>query len=205
MAIEKTIFTTTSQAANAPEVLEWLTANSAEYFDTVSADESGNITCTISGKTALVLGFDGTTKSITVYLDNGVSIEDFLTTEVCSYGVKTSYGLYLKGTTYRIFVTKSNNGGVGFVLYNRTTSASVVKYYVGDFYASKSIWAASANGEAVMSQAGDLTTISSIVCPGGTYLPNLFTTPFSEYLGTECILEKNNERYWYNGYIALKD
>lgn len=209
MAIEKNIFTTTSQTANAPEVFAWLTANSAEYFDTVTADENGNITCTKDGKNVLVLGFDGTVKDMTVYLANGVSRTSYSADGMFSYGIKTSCGLFINASTNKIFITKSNNGGLSFASIIHTGS-NAYYFTIGDFYTSKTFNSTSpvttmVSAGQIFSHGGDLTTLSEIVCPGGTYLPHVFTTPFTVYLGTECILEKNGVRYWYNGYIALRE
>lgn len=40
---------------------------------------------------------------------------------------------------------------------------------------------------------------------GVCYLPTVYATFFSDLLGTECTIERNNINYSYNGYFAMKE
>lgn len=56
MAIETTYFTGTTAEANYAEVSAWLTANAAEYFDTIDVPSGAQeISCKVGDVTALKL------------------------------------------------------------------------------------------------------------------------------------------------------
>ncbi len=81
MAIEKTVFTGRTQAANAPEVYAFLNANKEGYFDSVEMDgATDNITCYVGETPVLTLGFDGTSKNIKITL---TSCQNFKGTCAC--------------------------------------------------------------------------------------------------------------------------
>lgn len=73
MAIEKTMFTGQTLAAQKSELLAYLQENAADYFDTIEADASGNISCYVGETVALLIGMDGTTaRKVTLANDNAV-------------------------------------------------------------------------------------------------------------------------------------
>ena len=53
----------------------------------------------------------------------------------------------------------------------------------------------------------DVTVLSPICFynSNGSYTPNLMVTVFGNVLNTECTLEHNGDRYFYNGFVALKE
>ena len=53
----------------------------------------------------------------------------------------------------------------------------------------------------------DVTVLSPICFynSNGAYTPNLMVTVFGNVLNTECTLDHNGEKYFYNGFVALKE
>ena len=131
MAISKKTFTGTTLEAQSAEMLAWLTENAAEYFDSITADSSGNISCKIGGDPALDLGFSGSVPLYTVYLQNGVSISPVTLASkggLYSLAVATSCGIYFRNLYGYIFVTRSNTGSIAFVMQFRSGNDTTSNY-----------------------------------------------------------------------------
>lgn len=208
MAITRTDFTGTTQAANAPEVLAWLQANAAEYFDTIAADENGNVSCKIGETTVLLLGFDGNTSS-QVTLINGTSITHHEKNDRFTYAIKTSNGVYLNSYNFgSVFITKSNKGTTA-VAWNFKTSMDNYGYLFADFTYSPDFYRPIAGSWDVARNtwvhAAPLTALTPAVFNGGCYAPNLFITTLSEYTLIKCIFSIDGTEYASDGVLALKD
>ena len=209
MAIVKTNFTITSQAANKVVVLAWLQTNASEFFDTIEADSSGNILCKIGSVTSLKLGFDGSTQSKAT-LQNGTTATSEPTSDIFSYAVKTSKGVFLNSDNFGgIFLTKSNTdstiiiwniryyaNGYSYTFADLNNSVSFFKPRDGDTWAnSRSAWVISA----------DCTSLTPVISNGGTSAPAAYIQTFSEYALTKGILDIGGNKYWTDGVIALAD
>lgn len=208
MAITRTDFTGTTQATNAPEVLAWLQANATEYFDTIEADASGNISCKIGETTVLLFGFDGNTSS-QVTLINGTSITHYEKNDRFTYAIKTSNGVYLNSYNYgSVFITKSDKGTTA-IAWNIKAGSEFYGYTFADFTHSSAFyapvtgtWNESRNG---WTHSAPLTALTPAVFNGGCYAPNLFITTLSEYALIKCIFSIDNMEYASDGVLALKD
>lgn len=211
MAIEKTVFTGTTQAANASEVYAFLNANKSGYFDSVVMDETNNnITCYAAETPALKLGFDGTEKSIKVTLANGVTSGSYPSNLMWLCGVKTSKGLCLHGSTSDVFITKTNGGTLAVLFKAQTTSTASNMDFVG---------ADIMNGTGGYKAVTDFSSTTKVFHTAGvtvfspvplsasveSYAPNVYVTAYGQYIGTEGKLTANGKEYYYTGYIALAD
>lgn len=222
MAITKTVFTATTRAANAAEVYAFLNANKSGWFDSVTQDESGNITCTVGGVDCLKLGFDGTTKSVKISAANGTSRQGYFANIKWGYAYATSKGLWLysyalfSGTAsypISIFITNTDSGDTAIVAIcdgSSTTEMAFIttdvlndgvvrRYYGGGTYPNGS-------GSKIIFQSG-VTTLTQIpLTTGGTsYTPYLYFTQFSQYPFTPSILTVGTTQYAYDGRIALRE
>ena len=214
MAIVKTVFTATTLAANAPEVLAFLQANAAAYFDSLS-EADGVISCMVGSVAALALSFNGTDKTA-LSLSNGATIEVYgaSSNERFIAGYKTDYGVLLEGSTgqtYIITKTNANNTAIVAGFKASTTSYAV---YSGNI-ASSSAWFYPATGNNVVSArqkytvdpAAALTTLTPLPFGGsGTYAPNLLVSCFTENGGITSVkrLVVNDVEYVYDGAFALR-
>lgn len=153
--------------------------------------------------TALKFAESSSELIVTVSLPNGVRVSNYAgkTSAVFKYAKKTNSGIYLYSSYIRIFITKSDKDSTS-VLLSCFSSNSSQKSYITDFgYSDKFV-------EVPYTSAvveNDLTSFSPVVCRGGVSLPNLFITPFSEYVGNDCNLNCEGTEYVYDGYFALKE
>ena len=139
MAITKTVFTGATLAANAPEVLAFLQANAAGYFDSITADENGNVICSIDEVDVMKIGFDGTMKT-KLTLANGESIENNNATggngtRPFTYGYACAGGVMLWDSGgSNIIITKSDGGSTALaaVMHNTTNTSKPSRVVIGD-------------------------------------------------------------------------
>lgn len=222
MAITKTVFTATTQAANAAEVYAFLNANKSGCFDSVTQDESGNITCTVGDVDCLKLGFDGTTKSVKISAANGTSRQGYFANIKWEYAYATSKGLWLYSYALfsataqypiSIFITNTDSGDtaivaicdgsstaeMAFITTDVLNGGVVRRYYGGGTYSSGS-------GSKIIYPSG-VTTLTPIVLTesGTSYTPDLFFTLFTQYRFTPSVLLIGGTRYVYDGRIALRE
>ena len=209
MAIEKTNFTATSQSANKGEVLSWLQANASEFFDTIEADSGGNILCKIGSVTALKLGFDGSTQSKAT-LQNGTTATLEPTSDIFSFAVKTSKGIFLNSDNFGgIFLTKSNTDST-IIIWNIRYFTSNYSYTFADLNNSISFFKPRANDTWANSRSAwvisaDCTSLTHVVTKGNTYAPHAYIQTFSEYALTKGILDISGSKYWTDGVVALAE
>lgn len=229
MAIVKTTFTAQTLAGQAPELLAYLQANAGDYFDEITADTSGNISCKVGETTALLIGMDGTTtrsvsltNGATIATTSGDSAASNVHTKKFIYGKKTSKGVLLAapagkilgsdtGLTF-IFISKNENGDtcilgtmpVGEDTYNAATS-----YFGADIkndeniyrYVSEVTWA----GRASLSKSAPVTALTPAIFSGGHYAPNVFLATFNQFALVEADLSINDKSYATDGVMALAD
>ena len=120
MAIEKTVFSGTTQAALAPEVYAFLNANKDGYFDSVVMDEtSHSISCYVDETPALVLGFGAAVPGVKITLANGAYYNGYTERLIWSYAVKTSKGLALYNPYNTVYITKTNNGTTAILFHGQ--------------------------------------------------------------------------------------
>ena len=202
MAIEKTTFTATGNATN---VYNWLLANATEYFESV--EQSGNfINCKFKGcNTAKLTLYTGNSDNaiVSITLENGTTIAGAKKSsgiEYFDYLVKTDYGIYIHTSDSKnsnIMISKDNgdNVCVSFLNYtNNTKTHNLVSPLNNLTYDVTS---------KVMSTS---LSVFSPIPFGATYSDNLLFTPFSDigdFVGK--ITDDNGQKYWYDGYCAIKE
>lgn len=208
MAIEKTVFTGTTQAANAPEVYAFLNANKEGYFDSVEMDEStNNITCYVGETLALTLGFDGTTKNIKITLANGTVYSAHPTTNLWKYAVKTSKGLVLVMDYSTLFIAKSSADTTAILFCGQESSSTINMFYkCTDIVHSTAMYEFLYSPSSTIKAAG-LTAFVPIPLGADieSYTPDVYITLYTQYRGVTSKLTANGREYFYNGVIALGD
>lgn len=231
MAIENFYFSDTG-SEHFVEIKTWLEANATDYFDSFELSEDKlTLTCKIGDKTALTFNraSTGTTYTETFYLYNGTTQKSSGQTSVTYIDriVKTANGIALRknfgGNVYNnySFITKDNKGNTAFVLpkniiinsWNVTSSTSGTgsSVYYSVFSSEKTsfeqLCGSSLSTTYGICHNADVTVLSPICFynSNGSYTPNLMITVFGNVLNVECTLDHNGDKYFYNGYIALKE
>lgn len=210
MAVIKTVFTGTTTEQRAAEMLAYLQANASGFFDSITADATGNISCIIDGITALYLPYP--TGNITITIKNGGTISDYSSGVIAfSVGYHSTYGIMLISNE-RTFAVAKNDLGHTVIAGILRTSSNSSSYGVrfADFSDGVSIttpWGynnSTSGAKTVFSRSADLTAVVPCVFAGGHYSEGLCITPFSEYAGSAGILNLNGVQYGYDGGLALK-
>lgn len=221
MAIVKTVFDVSSQALNAADVFAFLNANKSGWFDSVTQDASGNITCTADGVDCLKLGFDDSKKNITITTANNTTAHDDATNYRWEYGYVTSKGIMLYSKRQvtsavnrdiSVFITKNDSGDIAIVSIWDGYSSSQMDFVVADILNS---------GVTIIYEGGGLHSggSASIIMPSGvttftpialtnnniSYTPDLFFTLFSQYRYIPSVLTIGGTQYVYDGRIALRE
>lgn len=230
MAIETTYFTGTTAAANYAEVSAWLTANAAEYFDTIDVPAGGQeVSCKVGDVTALKLDWGAefsTQRAFKITANNGVVIDNgyFFNFDRCVWrrGVKTSNGIMLcNGSTNSaqtsLSISRNSEGGIIFAVVspdNTNVNNSVNRGRIIDFEKSLNVTTThEASGDSAAQRHGGMGIISAgrtalvpIVSDAGTYCDNVFYVPFSQFTDScFCKIEVDGTKYVYNGVFALKE
>lgn len=230
MAIETTYFTGTTAAANYAEVSAWLTANAADYFDTIDVPSGAQeVGCKVGDVTALKFdwgGEFGTQRAFKITANNGVVIDNgyFFNFDRCVWrrGVKTSNGIMLcNGKTdssqTSLSISKNSKGGIIFAVVspdNTNVNNSVNRGRIIDFEKSLNVTTThEASGDSAAQRHGGMGIISAgrtalvpIVSDAGTYCDNVFYVPFSQFTDScFCKIEVDGTKYVYNGVFALKE
>ena len=231
MAIETYNFSDTG-AEHFADIKAWLEANATDYFDGFELSEDKlTLTCKIGDKTALtfVRGSTGNNYVETYYLYNGTTEKISAGANACYIDkiVKTANGIAIRknynNTVYNnyTFITKDNKGNTGYIFPSVLTtniwnvslrgSSGSGSIYGGIFSSEKTAYdTLSESGLSARYGACHQadTTVLSPICfynSNGSYTPNLMVTVFGNVLNTECTLEHNGDRYFYNGFVALKE
>ena len=223
MAIVKTIFVGTTLATQKAELLEYLQTNAADYFDEITADANGNISCKVGNTVALMIGMDGTTKR-RVILSSGNYIETAATDAISvpfSYGKKTANGLLLRsnnvelngtgvGAMY-IFVCKNENGDTCIFgdLKTGMSSGGSTTYFTADIKNDSTILKLidgdSTSARSSLSKSATVTALTPLIFSNGHYAPKAFFGTFNQYALTECDLNINGKSYISDGVSLLAD
>ena len=228
MAIEKTVFTGQTLAAQAPELLAYLQENAAGYFDAIEADASGNVSCYVGDTVALFFGMDGTSTR-KVSLANGVYVETTLTandnntgrTVLIKYAKKTTNGIMIvtndtkclaAGTGPIVFIiTKDENGDTMIIgrIQTGTSSGNYITMFSANIKNDATMFKPVANtslsGLEPFSRQADISAFTCVGCTSAHYAPKAFFTTFNQFAQTECDLSLNGKSYASDGYFALMD
>lgn len=221
MAIEKTMFTGQTLAAQAAELLTYLQANAADYFDTIEADASGNITCYVGETAALVIGMDGTTaRKVTIVNDNAVQCVSGSyanpNAALWQYAKKTANGVLLVSTPVSsdygkiiFFITKNENGETCIVgaVTNGGRSSNPCSYFFADIKNDTTIFTPLVNVEdfSTLSRSMTATSLTPVVFNGGHNAPKLFIATFNQFALIECDVNINGKSYASDGVCVLSD
>lgn len=229
MAIETFNFSDT-RAEHFAEIKTWLETNATDYFDSFELSEDNlTLTCKIGDKTVLtfVRGSIGNNYEETYYLYNGTTKKISAGANACYIDkiVKTANGIAIRknynSTEYNnySFITKDNKGNTAFIFPSVTSniwnvlpsSGGSGSIYGGIFSSEKTtfdtLFDSGLSARYGACHNADVTVLSPICFynSNSSYTPNLMVTVFGNVLNTECTLDHNGEKYFYNGYIALKE
>ena len=233
MAIVKTTFTGATLAAQAPELLAYLQANASGFFDEITADGDGNISCYVGDTIALLIGMDGTTtRKIT--LANGAYVETvgvvsadnprsvtFDYAKKIGAGTGTANGILLVAKSaflnsidagkMTFFITKNETGDTCIFGYIQTTTsaASTATYFFADIKNDNTIFkplsSTSYAGRSALSKTMTTTALTPVVFNGGHYAPKAYIATFNQYALTECDLNIGGKSYISDGVCVLSD
>jgi len=224
MAIVKTTFTGQTLAAQASELLAYLQENAADYFDTIEADSSGNISCYVGETVALLIGMNGTTaRKVTLANGNAVqSVNGSFTSPnaaLWQYAKKTANGVLLvsvasmnSSTNYGktvFFITKNEGGDtciVGSVV-NGDISAVRRTYFFADIKNDTTIFTPVSNAAdfSTLSRSMTTTSLTPVVFTGGHNAPKVYIATFNQFALTECDVNINGKSYASDGVCMLSD
>lgn len=228
MAIVKTTFTGQSLAAQASELLAYLQENAADFFDSITADASGNISCYVGETVALLIGMDGTTTR-QVTLANGQNIHTTsggtaggttMHAALFRYAKKTANGVLLATAVGKIqgadvgdtffFITKNELGDTCIIGTLAAGAYQTPCYYFGaDIkndatiynYISNVAWA----NRAQLSRSAPVTALTPAIFSGGHYAPKAYIATFNQFSLTECDVNINGKSYASDGVCMLSD
>lgn len=227
MAIVKTIFTGQTLEAQAPALLAYLQANATNYFDTITADENGNVSCYVGETAALLFGMDGTTTR-KVSLSNGQYVEttaeasesNTARTVLIKYAKKTSNGIMIvtKDTkcsnldtgAITLVISKDESGDTCIIgrIQAGTQSSDLIHVFAADIKNDATIFKPLITNKAGLGGLSHQAPISAFTSVGFTsahYAPKVFFTTFSQFAAVECDVTKNGKSYATDGYFALSD
>lgn len=221
MAIEKTMFTGQTLAAQAPELLTYLQENAADYFDTIEADASGNITCYVGETAALVIGMDGTTaRKVTLANGNAVQNSSGSYTNpnaaLWLYAKKAANGVLLvsaalTGSYGKViyFITKNENGEtcIAGAVTDGDRSSNPRTYFFADIKNDTTIFKPVSNVAdfSTLSRSMTSTSLTPAIFNGGHHAPKLFIATFNQFALTECDININGKSYASDGVCVLSD
>ena len=216
MAIEKTTFTATTLTDRQTEVYNWLSENATDYFETITNDtEHSKIICTFAGcETAKTEFYFDYNTMASLFLENGTKYASSCYTDshiyykVCE-AIKTSYGIYL-GSEENIMTSSSPYQGALIISKNNDNTTCVSLSYDGflrDDMRRDIICPEKSKVLTVTSQVltADMTTFAPIPIAEGVYPENMFFTPFSSARYVGVITDDNGQKYFYDGYCAIKE
>jgi hypothetical protein len=201
MAIEKTVFTSTTGDAMASEIAAWLTANASDFFDEIKVVDGPKVHCYIDGVSAVSINTGtGGTSYVSIkndkYVDGGFWGTGWL------YGVKTSKGIAVSHSGhYCIMVTKSNEGTVSLAI--KDTSI----YACADFDKSSDFvkFNQPTKVSSTWIQSGKTVLAPVVNANALTYADGLYLQVFSQYPNVEGIISINGKQYYTDGVFALEE
>jgi hypothetical protein len=219
--IEQTTFTGQTLAAQASELLGYLQNNAADYFDTIEADASGNITCYVGETAALVVGMDGTTaRKVTLANNNAIQAYNGSyaspNAALWQYAKKTANGVLLVSAALTsgygkvvFFITKNENGDtciVGAVTHG-DRSSNPRSYFFADIKNDSTIFTPASNVAdfSTLSRSMTATALTPVVFNGGHHAPKIYIATFNQFALTECDVNINGKSYASDGVCVLSD
>lgn len=217
--IEKKTFVTTTATDRQTEVYNWLTANATEYFETITNDtENKKIICTFAGCESAKLEVNFNTgnsvenATFKVVLENSKSYSagNYQLEYKVLYAIKTSCGICLSNSLSMMTSNKSEDTSLSLSKNNdNTTAISLIK--IGELNTGNKyryiICPEKSKVITVTSKVltADMTTFAPIPIAEGVYPENMFFTPFSSARYSGVITDDNGQKYWYDGYCAIKE
>ena len=220
MAIVKTTFTGQTLAAQASELLGYLQNNAADYFDTIEADASGNISCYVGETVALLIGMDATTaRKVTLANNNAIQAYSGSyanpNAALWQYAKKTANGVLLVSTSMGaygkvvFFITKNENGEtciMGSVTHG-DRSSNPRSYFFADIKNDTTIFTpvSYAADFSTLSHSMTTTSLTPVVFNGGHYAPKAYIATFNQFALTECDVNINGKSYASDGVCVLSD
>lgn len=220
MAIVKTTFIGQTLAAQKPELLAYLQENAADYFDTIEADSSGNISCYVGETVALLIGMDGTAaRKVTLVNNNAIQAYSGSyanpNAALWQYAKKTANGVLLVSVSLGdhgkviFFITKNENGEtciMGSVTHGDRGS-NPRSYFFADIKNDTTIFTPLLNvGDfSTLSRSMATTALTPVVFNGGHYAPKAYIATFNQFALTECDISINGKSYASDGVCILSD
>ena len=235
MAIVKTMFTGQTLAAQAPELLAYLQANASGFFDEITANSDGNITCYVGDTPALIIGMDGTTtRRVTLKNGNYIELTNVTTASnprsaLFSYAKRTNSGGDTATTSglllvtahaqvstqdvgaTTIFITKNDTGDTCIYGYMQTTnnSTSTATYFCADIDNDTTIFTPLTTttyaNRAQLSRPAAVTSLTPVIFNSGHHAPKGYIATFNQYALTECDLNIGGRSYISDGVGVLSD
>lgn len=226
MAIEKTVFNYLTQGANADTVFAFLHDEASDYFDSVTQDSNKTIFCTIDEVNVLVLGFNGSVKSVTVTALNGSYTQSNDSNRIWEYACKTSKGIMLlsnritnSGTAYvtSVFITKDDSGNTAIAAIINTNSNNysdrslivTTKTQANRFtMITNAKWLSYRDAEQQLWYwSTAITAIVPLPLTNTTadYAPDLFFPVFSQFPYTPAVLTIGSTKYVSDGRLLLRE
>lgn len=208
MGITKTIVQGSTMAQRAAEILAYLQDKASSFFDSITADNDGNISCVVSGVTALYLPYESSEK-LRIEIANGDSFEDYYSGEVKFTTLYDSTNaVMLKTNKWTIAISKNNNNHTVIAATIQSGSSdSTIGYRFADIVDGIEItttFGEASDYKETISKESPMTAFLPVVFDSGFYSEWLLTTPYSEYVGTSGILTSGGTQYGYDGAIAIK-
>lgn len=209
---------------NLSNLKSWFEANATEYFDSFTLAEDGSsLTLTksgidmitlettgVAGKTVTFKLIDGTKKSITLAsASSTILYVNRITKTNCGIAIAFSITGSAGNDIPIIYISKTSSGYTGITFITHVTiTGSSANICTFDETSLGSFNLSAADGAKKFGvEQKELTTLCPLVSGGKSteYLPNVYLTPSSQYVGTQCKFSLDGAEYLYNGYIALKD
>lgn len=211
MSIIKTIFTGTTQAQRAAEMLSYLQTYAADYFDSITkVQSSDNIGCYIDDVEVLLLPYSSGAY-LKIGLVNGAYMETFSAGEVAfTIAYRSENGVMLKNNSTTLVISKNDIGHTVLCtsLHLGSESSGTSGYRFADTVDGVNIttpFGVASSRYSTIAKSAALTATVPAVFDSGHYSEGLCITPYSEYVGIGGILTTSGGiQYAYDGAIALK-
>lgn len=208
MAINKTIFTA-DRTAQKGEIFNWLKANAEDYFDEISQNADGNISCRLENGAELLFMFDTST---TVYkiiskTGNTQGIYANVSAPYTEAGIVTSNGIMLISYSFAstdniVIISKTNSGATSVSAYGKTSS-SINTLFQAFIDLDNDVNWMTKNFQTIFDTP--VTSLAPVCFASGNYCEHVFMTIFSQFVNSPCIMQINGKKYAYGGYLALEE
>lgn len=200
MAIEKTNFTGTTQAANALELTTWLQVNATDFLENITNTDNVVTADVIGGGSVTFTPANTQSSAVNKITLKNTTYQSINRTGGARFAAayKTSKGIWLSLVSSGTFIlTKTNSNTIGVV----ASTSNTGKIYCADFQASTSVTELSSP---VNYQSG-LTALANIpLGDSDNYSDGLFGL-YSYQEGGEGIMDINGVKYVKNRYLALEE